>query len=69
MLAGVSGFLSGVDEVETGRRWIGPDQADKKQQERLSLGADCVWTNRDGEDLAECRLNLAWIDSRYRHLK
>lgn len=47
----------------------GPDQADKKQQERLSLGADCVWTNRDGEDLAECRLNLAWMESRYRHLK
>lgn len=69
MLAGVSGFLSGVDEVETGRRWTGPDQADKKQQERLSLGADCVWTNRDGEDLAECRLNLVWIESRYETLK
>lgn len=71
MLAGVSGFSVQCRRGRDGETMdrTGPEQADKKQQERLTLGADCVWTNRDGEDLAECRLNLAWIESRYRHLK
>lgn len=39
MLAGVSGFLSGVDEVETGRRWTGLDRTRQIKSSRR----DCRW--------------------------